>query len=116
MPKAMPKELRGEIRDVLERQIEGEPGSRVVLGLSSSGIKRDAVGYLADIGALEFVGKSSFPSMARSSFRLTAYGREYYGKLTAPRWYWFRHNWFPATVAAATILASVGGIIVNVWF
>ena len=48
------------------------------------------------------------------TIRLTAYGREYYEKLTtfAP-WYWFKRNWFPAIVAAATIATSVGGIVVN---
>ena len=49
-------------------------------------------------------------------YRLTAYGREYWDQLNAPRRYWFRRNWFAASVAGATIVAasaSAGANIAN---
>ena len=45
--------------------------------------------------------------MAADVLRVTALDRDYCEKLTAPRWYWFRRNWFPASVAAGTILFSL---------
>ena len=63
-------------------------------------LEREAINYLHDIGALEELASGS-------TYRVSAYGREYWEKLTAPRWYWFSRNWFPASVAGATILASL---------
>lgn len=109
MAKAMPKELTDGIKSVLDTLMEPDRGAIEILyeemneypSLRTTG----AVGYLEDLGVLE---------PTRNRLRVTAYGREYYAKLTAPRMYWFKQNWFPAIVAAATIAASVGGIVANV--
>ena len=64
-----------------------------------------AVSHLNDIGVLD-------PNSRR--LRITAIGWEYWEKINTPKLvYWFRKNAFPTIVAAATILASVGGIVVN---
>ena len=109
MSKAMPKELRDGIRNVLETLMGPNEGTIEILyeamftdpSLRTAG----AADYLEDLGALEPTG---------TTLRVTAYGREYYEKLTtfAP-WYWFKQNWFPAIVAFMTILASVTGAIAN---
>ena len=110
MSKAMPKELKREIRRIIETYFQEEPGYRFPLYGESPPLTRDAVLYLEEIGVLI---RENGPGYRR----LTAIGREYYEKLTtwAP-WYWFNRNWFPAIVAAATITASIGGIIVDVLF
>ena len=43
----------------------------------------------------------------------TLSGRAYLQSLKAPRKTWFKRNWFAASVAFATILAAVGGIVVE---
>ncbi len=108
MAKGMPKELQDGIRNALDTLLGRDRGSIEILyemlhetpGLQTTG----AVAFLEDLGVLEATG---------SRLRVTAYGREYYAKLTAPRKYWISQNWFGASVAAATIAASVGGIVVN---
>ena len=107
MAKAMPKELRREITRVLEKELNRRPGTEPMTRLSIDSLTNQAVEHLIDLGVL----KDSSPDS--DYLRVTAYGREYYGKLTAPRWYWFKQNWFAAIVALATIAASVGGIVVN---
>ncbi len=69
-------------------------------------LELDAVHYLADIGA--FAGSSA------GSFRLTAYGREYWEQITGPRRFWYRRNWFPAWVAGATVLAASVSAAANI--
>ena len=106
MPKAISRELQQEIRRLLEEQINGKAGTVVILAFGDRPITFDAVYYLGDLGVLERQGHH---------WRLTAYGREYWDRINTPApWYWFKQNWFPAIVAAATIAASVGGIVANV--
>ena len=108
MAKAVSKELRGEIRRVLEESVNENPGRFRSIGQGIDRLEYEAIHYLADIGAFEQTGSGSF--------RLTAYGREYWDQLNAPRWYWFRRNWFAASVAGATIVAasvSAGANIAN---
>ena len=78
----------------------------IYTNLATPHLELDAINYLRDIGALEDLGTGTYP--------VTAYGREHWGKLTAPRWYWFRRNWFPASVAGATILVSLVAAIANI--
>lgn len=106
MSKAMPKEPKREIRDVLDEYLSKGPGYRYRLNNDTPQMRKDAFIFLSDIGALE--------TLERDLFRLSAYGREYYEKLTtwAP-WYWFKQNAFAATVAFATIATAVSGIVFN---
>ena len=69
-------------------------------------LERDAINLLHDLGAIEDLGSGSF--------RVAAYGRDYWEKLTAPRWHWYRRNWFPALVAGATILFSSVAAAANI--
>ncbi len=78
----------------------------IFISLGTPSLEREATNYLHDIGAFENLG--------HGNYRVTAYGREYWEKLTAPRWYWFRRNWFAASVAAATILVSVVAAVANI--
>ena len=106
--KGVSKELENMIRSKLGDLLNGEPGSRDFISFRSSPLEGDAIDYLADIGAFEHAGTGSF--------RVTAQGREYWEQLQAPRRYWFRRNWFAASVAGATIvaaLASAGANIAN---
>ena len=75
----------------------------ITTSMGTDRLTYDAVSYLADIGAFERTGTGTF--------RLTAYGRENWEQRTTPRWYWFRYNWFPASVAAGTILFA--GVVAN---
>ena len=69
----------------------------------------EAAFYLIDLGVLQ-----AFTIGDRTYLRTTAYGREYWERINTPvPWYWFRQNWFPAIVAAATILASIVGAVAN---
>ena len=99
MSNEMSKELKGEILTVLKEAVSGGSGHRIKVSKGEMSRRGDAVRYLEDIRA--FVQERDETEM-----RVTAYGRDYYEKLTAPRWYWFRQNWFAATVAVATILFS----------
>ena len=106
MAKGVSKELRAEYRKHLGDLIYAEPGSFITTTFGTDSLEYEAMRYLSDIGAFENAGSGSF--------RLTAYGREYWDQITTfPPWYWFKQNWFPATVAAATILASLTGAIAN---
>ena len=107
MVKGVSKELEREIRKTLKLLIEAKPGYVFHISGNELGLVKDALAYLADIDVLE----------ARTGgYRLTAEGRDYWEKLNAPRWYWYRRNWFAASVAGATIVAasvSAGANIAN---
>ena len=108
MVKGVSKELDEKVREVLEQSITASPGSFTILSLATDRLEFDAILYLSDIGVFE--------ASSSGNFRLTAYGREYWDKLNAPRWHWFRRNWFAASVAGATIVAasvSAGANIAN---
>ena len=108
MVKGVSKELENEVRSVLAVMVNMEPGVRMITHARTDALRRDAIGHLADKMALENSGSGSY--------RLTAFGREYWDQLNAPRWYWLRRNWFAASVAGATIVAasvSAGANIAN---
>ena len=110
MSKAMPKELKDEIRRVLDECLTEGPAHDFRIWHDAPQLRRAAVFFLSDIGALENVDGD--PTV----YRLAAGGREYWDRLNAPRWYWFRQNWFAASVAGATIVAasvSAGANIAN---
>ena len=122
MSKAMPKALEKAIRDVLEEGL-GIVGTAYTTEFRRNNLnplKQQAVDHLVDLGALRLSGSEYAASRADyitpDMIRVTAYGREYWEKLTAPPRYWFKQNWFPASVAGATILfggASAAANIVN---
>ncbi len=105
MVKGVSKEFEREIRKTLELFIEGNPGYRFHASGNEPGLTKDALAYLADTNVLKG---------AMGEFRLTAEGRDYWEKLNAPRWYWFRRNWFAASVAGATILAASVSAAANI--
>ena len=113
MSKAMPKGLKKAIKNVLNQGL-----SKKDLNFSTS-FTRDnlgpqeiqAVDHLIDLGVFQLAGRRY---MTPDMIRVTAYGREYWERLTAPQWYWFRHNWFPASVPGATILVSLVAAIANI--
>ena len=110
MSKAMPKDLKDEIQRLLDECLAKGAAADFGMRYNSPPLRRAAVFFLSDKGALE--NAVDDPTV----HRLTAYGREYWEKLNAPRWYWFRRNWFAASVACATIvaaLASAGANIAN---
>ena len=106
MAKGISNELENMIRSELSDLVHGGLGSMAITHLNTDPLERDAIEYLVDIGAFENVGTGSF--------RLTAYGRDYWEKLNAPRWYWFRRNWFAASVAGATIVAASVSAAANI--
>ncbi len=106
MARGISKELENEIRGQLTQLVNAEPGRFLITGQGADSLELDAMHYLEDIGAFERRGSGSY--------RMTAYGREYWEKLNAPRWYWFRQNWFAASVAGATILAASVSAAANI--
>ena len=106
MSRGLSKQLEDMVRSKLGELVNGKPGSMVFTPVNTDPLERDAINYLEDIGAFEHLGTGSF--------RVTAQGRGYWEKLNAPRWYWFRQNWFPASVAAGTILFSAAAATANI--
>ena len=106
MVRGISKELDEKVREVLERSISADPGSFTFVSLGTDPLKHDAILYLRDVGVFE--------ETSSGSFRLTAHGREHWDQLNAPRWYWFRQNWFPASVAGATIVAASVSAAANI--
>ena len=105
MSKAMPKELKKAIREVLEEALDIEVIFTTDFTRSNlDPRKQQAADHLIDLGFLQMSGLLGRGYVTSDMLRATAHGREYWEELTAPRWYWFRHNWFPASVAAGTIL------------
>ena len=106
MAKGVPKELRVAHRKHLRDLVYAKPGTFIATSISTGPLDNDALQFLTDIGAFE--------RTPTGSYRLTAYGREYWDKEnTWAPWYWFKKNCFPATVAFATIATSASGIIFN---
>ena len=106
MTRGVSKDLESEIYKILEKSVNAKLGSIVMVPLDGDRSEYAAAHYLADIGAFEQRGTGSF--------RLTAYGRDYWEKLNAPRWFWFRQNWFAALVAGATIVAASASAAANI--
>ncbi len=51
----------------------------------------------------------------QARYHLTPEGWEFYDRIRpGPLRYWLKHNWFPATVVAATILVGIGTILAQV--
>ena len=106
MTRGVSKDLESEIYKILEKSVNAKLGSIVMVPLDGDRSEYAAAHHLADIGAFEQRGTGSF--------RLTAYGRDYWEKLNAPRWFWFRQNWFAASVAGATIVAASVSAAANI--
>ena len=77
MVKGVSKEMESEVRSVLSELVNGRPGVRMIIHANMDMLRRDAIRYLADNRALDNSGSGSY--------RLTAYGREYWDQLNAPR-------------------------------
>ena len=106
MARGVSKELDSEIHRTLEEYVNAKPGIYATTPLGTDRLTVDAVQCLAGIGAIEKIGTGSY--------RLTAQGRDYWEQRTNPRWYWFRRNWFPASVAAGTILFAAAAAAANI--
>ncbi len=111
----MDRELRNEAKKVLEALATPEhrrDGERIYKNLTlntrTPNLEREAVIYLCSKGCLVKSGQSSYV--------ITAVGRDYLDELsTWGPWYWFQNNWFPATVALATILVGSSAAVVQIW-
>ena len=106
MGRAVSKEMREEIHRILGESVNGPPGENIYLRGGDGGLRYSVVCYLEDIGA--------FHKLQEGVFRVTAQGREHWEKMNAPRKYWLRQNWFPASVATGTILFSAVATTANV--
>ena len=106
MARGTPKELESEIRNLLTKLANAEPGAFIAPNMGTGSLELDAMHYLEDIGA--------FAREGSGSYRVTAQGRDHWERLNAPRWYWFRRNWFPASVAGATIVAASVSAAANI--
>ena len=103
------KELRNECKDLLRRLAapEGDDPGRLSTHMGMPTRTWTAIEYLESKGCLTNMG---------SFYAITAAGRDYLEELTTPGpWYWFKNNWFPATVALATILVGVSTVAVHIW-
>ena len=106
MARGKPKDLQNEVRKLLTQLVNAEPGGFLTASFGTDSLELDAMHYLEDIGAFKREGSGSY--------RITAYGRDYWEKLNAPRWFWFRQNWFAASVAGATIVAASVSAAANI--
>ena len=113
--RSMDKELKREVKSVLESlatptyRNDGERSYKfLTMTTATPHIKREAVDYLVSRGCLENTGQHSHI--------ITATGRDYLEEISAwGPWYWFKNNWFPATVALATILVGASTAGVQIW-
>ena len=105
--KAMTKELKKAIRDALENVINQKPEDPPIFRGRQRGLVLEAVDYLRYKGALD-------PTTNR--LRLTAYGREYWEQLTAPRRYFLQKNWFRIAGLAVPLILGLTAIIANILF
>ena len=97
------KELRRECVNMLQNLVD-QRDVVVVLTMGSSEIEGEALNYLISKGCLMERGNNGYS--------ISATGRQYLEQLTTPMpVYWFRMNWFPATVALATIISGVATAI-----
>ncbi len=104
--RGLSNDLENEVRKLLTQLVNAEPGGFIIPRLRGNPLELEAMRYLEDIGAFEKVGSGSY--------RVTAHGREHWERLNAPRWFWFRQNWFPASVAGATIVAASVSAAANI--
>ena len=102
------KELGNEVRSTLGVLVNGQPGSMIFTHLNMDLLVREAINHLSDLGAIEDLGTGSF--------RVTAYGREYWEQLKAPRRYFLQKNWFRIAGLAVPLILGLTAIIANVLF
>ena len=106
MLSGVPKELKSEIYGTLEELVHGGPGRRIFVYSNLDPLKKDAIYYLIGMGAFE--------EISDGLYQLNANGWRYWEEISTPMpILWLKQNWFPATVAAATIAASVTGAVAN---
>ena len=106
----VPKELKDDCKTLLLDGLilEGLIREPVRADMQWPNSRRTAIRFLTDRGAIQ--------EIETGHYRITAVGREYADELFAPQRYWFRRNWFAASVAGATIVAalvSTGANIAN---
>ena len=105
----MNKELRREMVTILE--VLAQDSDKVwhtVLGESAT----DLHAGLALIAA----GHSArFDSLPNQGYRITLSGFDYLEGLKHPKRSWLAQNWFPATVAVATIVTAGASAIAQSW-
>ena len=111
----MDKEMRRTAKGLLESLViptyrnGGERAYKILtMTMATPTIEREAADYLVSRGSLRESGQHSYI--------ITAAGRDYLEELsTWGPWYWFKNNWFPATVALATILVGASTAVVQFW-
>ncbi len=111
----MDKEMRRTAKGLLESLViptyrnGGERAYKILtMTMATPTIEREAADYLVSRGSLRESGQHSYI--------ITAARRDYLEEISAwGPWYWFKNNWFPATVALATILvgASTAGVQIS---
>ena len=87
-------ELEKAIREVLDEALDIEV--MFTTNFTRSKLdprKQQAADHLIDLGFLQMSGLLGRGYVTSDMLRATAHGREYWEKLTSPRWYWFRYNW-----------------------
>ena len=120
MSRGVSKELNVEIRRVLEEAVESKPGSKAIVrqlyevigndSLGNDPLRNLAIEYLIDRKVFE--PRPITPGLQGETIRVTAYGREYWEKISTPTpVYWFKQNWLPAIVALATIVAALANFV-----
>ena len=104
----VPKELKEDCKTLLLDGLilEGLIREPVRADMQWSNSRRTAIGFLTYRGAIQ--------EIETGHYRITAVGREYADELFTPRWYWYRRNWFAASVAGATIVAASVSAAANI--
>ena len=104
----VPKELKEECKALLTNGLahNGLIEEPTAKDMQWANLQLAAIGFLKDKGAVQ--------ELETGLYRITAVGREYADELLSPKKYWYRRNWFPATVAVATILFSAVAATANI--
>ena len=106
MAKAMPNQLKQEIRKVLRQLVAPQSGTEPLTRQFNEQLTNEAIEYLIDLGALTVFSPDS------DYVRVTAYGREYYEKLTAPLWYGVKRN-ITTIISVSALCVSIAAIVVS---
>ena len=106
----MQKDLRDEINRILKLFAEWKPESSREVYLGDHDLAEQAMQFLQDFDLMEFRETGVVTNV-----RLTAQGHAYWEEInTFAPWYWFKKNFFPATVAFATLAVSISSIAFNI--
>ena len=109
----MMEPTKAEVRKCVIKELADLANPPYRLGIITAGTtgdRRAAIDFLYSRGCITYPYDHQTPCV------FTPAGWNYYEQVTAfGPWYWFKRNWFPATVAAATLLVGLGTLLLQAY-